>query len=209
MATKKKGKTRTPRRPQRKAKPDVDDSDLFGNTVVRLHSLRQYAAHRVRNGLSGGTLKAVQKAIQSGRIQTEPGGKINPALADDQWDENTNDARATDPEQFSGDGNAAGNRATQQLRAARLIRETFQARLVKMDFDEKSRTLINKDTVYKQQFAASRKLRDKLLTLGDRIAPIVKGKANITEIAEAANTEVRIALREFVEELNDGDDTTD
>lgn len=46
-------------------------------------SLRAYARHR------GVSLKAVQKAIESGRITKTPDGKINPEQADAEWARNT------------------------------------------------------------------------------------------------------------------------
>jgi hypothetical protein len=46
-------------------------------------SLRAYARHR------GVSLRAVQKAIQAGRIEKSPGGKIDVQIADTQWDTRT------------------------------------------------------------------------------------------------------------------------
>ncbi len=50
-------------------------------------SLRAYSRHR---GVSD---TAVRKAIESGRIYTEPDGTIDQAKADAQWDANTNQAQ--------------------------------------------------------------------------------------------------------------------
>jgi hypothetical protein len=46
-------------------------------------SLRAYARHR------GVSLRAVQKAIQAGRIEKSPAGKIDVQIADTQWDTRT------------------------------------------------------------------------------------------------------------------------
>jgi hypothetical protein len=59
--------------------------------VSRRLGLRQYAAHRRRLGLPGGTLSAVQAAIEYGRITRGPDGRIDVAVADADW------ARTTDP----------------------------------------------------------------------------------------------------------------
>lgn len=48
---------------------------------------REYARHR------GVTLGAVQKAIKSERITLNANGKIDPALADQQWRDNTDESR--------------------------------------------------------------------------------------------------------------------
>ena len=50
-------------------------------------SIRAYAA---RKGISD---TAVRKAIKSGRITLTKNGKINPALADRQWEANTDPAQ--------------------------------------------------------------------------------------------------------------------
>jgi hypothetical protein len=63
-------------------------------------SLRAYARHRAARSLPGRTLAAVQKAIESGRIEADTDGRIEPALADRQWRKNTiprDDALAAAP----------------------------------------------------------------------------------------------------------------
>jgi len=52
-------------------------------------SIRAYARHRKALGLAGGTPAAVSKAIQSGRIQRDLFGRIDPVQADADWAANT------------------------------------------------------------------------------------------------------------------------
>jgi len=52
-------------------------------------SLSGYARHRKQHGLSGGTLRAVQKALAAGRITAHPDGRIDLRRADAQWQRNT------------------------------------------------------------------------------------------------------------------------
>jgi hypothetical protein len=68
-----------------------------------LLTLRGYARSRRERQLRGGTLRAVQKAIETGRI-TATGGKIDRALADEQWLANTSQTRqpVLDPQQSAG-----------------------------------------------------------------------------------------------------------
>jgi hypothetical protein len=48
--------------------------------------LREYARHRAELGLSGTTHQAVREAIRSGRlVRAIAGGKINAAIADEEW----------------------------------------------------------------------------------------------------------------------------
>jgi hypothetical protein len=52
-------------------------------------SLRAYARSRKERGLTGGSLQAVQRAIETGRIVKAADGKIDPTAADSDWDEKT------------------------------------------------------------------------------------------------------------------------
>ncbi len=52
-------------------------------------TIAEYAQSRKARGLSGGSRVAVYKAIESGRITPDPSGKINPTIADVQWDQRT------------------------------------------------------------------------------------------------------------------------
>jgi hypothetical protein len=53
---------------------------------------REYAAHRKAKGLKGGTLRAVQKAITSGRIAVSVDKRIDSADADVRWAATTDQA---------------------------------------------------------------------------------------------------------------------
>jgi hypothetical protein len=48
-------------------------------------SARGYARHRREAGLSGGTHRAVLKALRAGRITAGADGRIDPQVADQQW----------------------------------------------------------------------------------------------------------------------------
>jgi hypothetical protein len=54
----------------------------------KLMTVIEYAAHRKASGLSGGTRQAVDKAVLTGRI-TPIDGRIDPVIADIQWERNT------------------------------------------------------------------------------------------------------------------------
>lgn len=59
-------------------------------------SLRQYAEHRKSLGLRGGSLRAVQKALETERIHAEPDGRIEPDRSDREWASNTDGMKAHD-----------------------------------------------------------------------------------------------------------------
>lgn len=50
---------------------------------------RAYARHRKGKGLPGGSLQAVQRALERGRIHLEADGGIDPIRADREWADNT------------------------------------------------------------------------------------------------------------------------
>src|SRR5687767_437886 len=99
-------------------------------------SLRQYARHR------GLALSAVQKAIQTGRISTLPDGQIESEAADADWERNTN--AYTSAKSVEDDAATVG---AGQYAKARAVREHYQARLSKMEFEEKSRKLVPMEDV--------------------------------------------------------------
>lgn len=57
-------------------------------------SLRAYAAHRRAQGLPGGSLQAVQRAVRAERITVVDGRIPDPEAADREWAANTDHSRA-------------------------------------------------------------------------------------------------------------------
>ena len=144
-------------------------------------SLRAYAKHR------GVTLKAVQKAIQSGRIQTTAEGKLDAARADSEWERNTGPkvrrtAASAPPaappmEQPRPEPVAGG---TLDYAKARAIIAHYEARLAKIEYEERIKKLINADEVSVAAFNLSRMFRDRMLNIPDRVVG-----ALVAEIREA------------------------
>lgn len=64
---------------------------------MKFLSQRGYAEHRRKRGLSGGTPRAVQKALATGRITAHPDGRIDGRLADSQWKANTSVTKMRQP----------------------------------------------------------------------------------------------------------------
>ncbi len=54
----------------------------------------QYAVHRKKLGLPGGSRRAVQKALEAQRIHAEPDGRIDFEMADAEWAANTDPMKA-------------------------------------------------------------------------------------------------------------------
>lgn len=80
---------------------------------------------------------------------------------------------------------------------SRAVRETYLARLSKLDYEEKSSKLIPADAVRVAMFNAARKCRDMLMGLPDRVAPLVLGCSDLFEIQRVLTDEVRRACTEI------------
>jgi hypothetical protein len=153
-----------------------------------LMSQRAYALHR------GVSKRAVAKAIETGRITLLPIGKIDSRLADEQWDRNTRDHAP-----FAGqeeDGAAFGS---SQYSKARAVREHYQARLAKLEFEEKTAKLIAADEVKIASFNLFRQFRDQMLNLPDRLAAMLAAESEAAKCYEILATEIRKALNDFAD----------
>jgi hypothetical protein len=148
---------------------------------VTLVSQSKYARSR------GISQQAVSKAIRSGRITTI-GGKIDPVVADAAWTSNTRPrvdlhvpsttpslapppADGADP--GTGHDEAASDRPLATFSAARALREIYLAKRAKLDFERAEGKLVRTEEVDALAFNAARKIRDQLLALPARLAPVI------------------------------------
>jgi len=158
---------------------------------MAIMSLRQYAKHR------GVALSAVQKAIKSQRIATLPDGRIDSDAADTGWKQNTRAyapavTRRPEPEEDEGSPFGAS-----QYTKARAVREHYQARLAKIDYEERVGKLVSKDEVQVAAFNKFRQFRDHMLNIPDRVAAMVAAESDAAKCYEILAIEIRRALNEF------------
>ena len=154
-------------------------------------SQRAYAQHR------GVSHKAVQKAIESGRVPVLPDGRIESDVADEQWDRNTREHAP-----FSGqDDDGSGFGATQYSKA-RAVREHYQARLAKLEYEERVGSLVSKDEVRVAAFNKTRQFRDAMLNIPDRLAAMLAAEPDAAKCYEILTTEIRKALNDFADSNN-------
>ncbi|MEY4952036.1 MAG: hypothetical protein RL299_460 [Pseudomonadota bacterium] len=66
--------------------------------------------------------------------------------------------------------------------ASRALREAYQARLAKLEFEERSGKLVDAAEVKSRAFRLARSARDALLTMPDRLAPILASSTDVQEI---------------------------
>ena len=177
-------------------------------------TIRGYARHR------GVSHTAVRKALASGRITASPDGTIDPEAADRHWASATDPSKPrnsvtgvprkrrapgapSDPLGAPGledglvppDGGAP--RLVSSYAASRAAREAYLARLAKLEFEERSGKLVDADEVRAQIFGLGRRLRDTLMGLPDRLAPVLAGQADQAVIHQLLTQELMTSLAEL------------
>jgi hypothetical protein len=174
---------------------------------------RGYARHR------GVSHKSVQKAIAAGRITTVAGDRIDPRVADSEWAANTDVTKprnsvSGDPKHrrredgapsparsraSRGDESQAGaesdlRSADRGYTAARAMREAYAAKTARLEYERLSGKLIDSDEVRRDGFETGRRVRDSVLSIPDRISPILAGLTDVDEIHRTLSKELREAL---------------
>jgi hypothetical protein len=176
-------------------------------------SLRAYARHR------GVSLRAVQKALASGRIAARADGRLDAATADANW------ARNTAPRPIPAANPAAKHpvivptpegahhhaeprparepaepprlESGLEYSKARAVRESYLARLAKIDFEERTEKLVSRDEMKVAAFNRYRTFRDGMLNIPDRLAAVLAAESDPRRTHELLSTEIRKALTEF------------
>jgi hypothetical protein len=185
-----------------------------------LMGVREYARYR------GVSHTAVQKAIHDERIEKRADGKIDRDAADAAWPKNTL-PRSTEPEsapsvpeaaagpEASADGGVSksnnsenadtedtdldrGNLSFTQARAAK---ETFLARLRRLEWQQKAGILVDAEQVRKAQSKLLRAVRDRLLEVPDRLADELAAESDPSLVHEMLRTELRAVLIALSAEL--------
>ncbi len=142
---------------------------------------RAYASHR------GVSHKAVQKAIAAGRISTLPDGRIDSDAADREWETNTRERVDRDEGEFG----------ASQYSKARAVREHYQARLAKLEYEQKVGSLVSKDEVQIATYNMTRQFRDAMLNIPDRVAAMLAAESEAARCYEILAIEIRKALNDF------------
>lgn len=163
-------------------------------------SQREYARRR------GVRHSAVQRAIAEGRITTLQDGRIDPALADRQWAENT-----ITP---AGDGS--------KLLRARTVYMVSKARLADMQLKRLAGELLPATEVKIASFNATRRIRDACMNIPTRccgaaaaeirramedagmpveMAASIAGKLNLAAVETILSAEIRTVLNMLADNL--------
>jgi hypothetical protein len=128
-------------------------------------SIRGYAKHR------GVSHTAVEKAIAQGRIQTAESGLIDVAQADLDWSRNSAPVG----------GSVSSGPSYAQSRA---VREAYLARLAKLEFEERSGQLLDKDDVAHAVTNMVSATRDNLLGIPSRVSAVLAAESDERRVYE-------------------------
>ncbi|ENU8988092.1 hypothetical protein ACE2PB_004931, partial [Salmonella enterica] len=96
-------------------------------------------------------------------------------------------------------GLAGGSTAVAaQFNKAKTAEKVYQAKLKKLEYEEKEGSLIAKDTVADDAFLAANELRSRLFSIAPRAAPRCEGKT-AREIERIIEDEINFALQALQE----------
>lgn len=186
--------------------------------MADLISQRAYARSRANRGLPGGTVRAVQKAIESSRIRLID-GKIDPQIADMQWELNTDAdqqkrgaaaASVTPPVaepaapavvQTSANAPTASDGQVNRIREAARA-DLARAQLLEYELQQKLGNLVRVDDVRRAAMEKARVARDALLGIPDRLAPLLAAEVDPAKVHSILAEE----LRRVCAELATGED---
>lgn len=165
-----------------------------------LLSMRAYARRR------GVSVEAVSKAVKRGRISTVEDAdgkrKIDPAIADVQWTANS------DPSKFQGSNSAPPPLEEEtptvadepkvkgpSYQQSRAIREALNARLLKLQLDEKSGRLVDGEEIRKLWTTVAGIVRTKVLGIPSKL------RQQVPDIRPDQYDALDRIVRETLEEL--------
>lgn len=174
-----------------------------------LMGIREYARHK------GVSQKAVQLAIKEGRIDgaismVGKRKKIDPTKADKLWEENTipnnknTHIRNDHPDKETPQEPQLKGPSYAQSRA---IKEAYAAKMAQVNYEQKAGNLIDADEVRKAVRQIARTVRDSLMNIPDKLAPILTAETELDEVHKILTEEVRNACEGLANgEIQIGDD---
>jgi phage terminase Nu1 subunit (DNA packaging protein) len=80
---------------------------------------------------------------------------------------------------------------------SRAIREAYQAKLAKLEYEERIGKLIDADQLRIEAFKIHRRVRDAILNIPDRCSPQLASMSDQAEVHAYLNQEITAALRQL------------
>jgi len=163
----------------------------------------EYARHR------GVSPQAVDKLIKNERIMVTADGKVDVEISDiimNQFSD-SEQSRGMTYSNLEDDGSDFREGLITQLATIgsyseqRALLTSYKAQLAKIELDKASGAVIDAETVKREAFSTARRVRDSILNLPDRIAPLVATADDVHAIRTILDTELRKALTELYNEF--------
>ena len=163
-------------------------------------SVRAYAAHRKAKGLRGQSRQAVERAIRDGRISRTAEGKIDPEVADAEWDGSTlEQAAPVDGSDAPASSAPRQPSEASQYGKARAVRESYKAQREKLELQRLQGILHRKDECEQEAFRRSRQLRDRILGVPTRVAGQIAMETDPRKCEQIILGELRDAISAIID----------
>jgi hypothetical protein len=162
-------------------------------------TIGEYAGHR------GVTAPSVSRAIKLGHcpVMLSPDGRkmIDSDIADAQWPLRNPKNKTEEIDKKIESTEKSNNSDSPNLPPiiqSRAIREAYQSRMAKLDYEERVGKTIDADKVKEDTFKVARIVRDNLLNIPDRLAAELAGEQNQYVIHKKLSDEIKRAILDVV-----------
>jgi hypothetical protein len=135
----------------------------------------------------GVTKQAIGKAVKGGKILLHD-GKIDPREADQSW------AGGLQPAEIA----SCGLPLPHQSRA---VRQAYQAKLAKLEFEERSGKLVDVEEMERAWADAGQTFRDGLLSIPERLAPVLAALSDTRQVRDQLKQEIRNVLENLPDRI--------
>ena len=150
-------------------------------------SYSEYARHR------GCSPASITKAVSKGKI-TPINGKIDPEKADQEWISNSTRLQNRE-KNFQLAEEVAPDTTAMSLSRIKAMHEGLRAKKTKLEIDQLEGTLIDAKAVKDASFKQARLVRDTLLSIPNRLAPVIANETDEHRVFELIHEEVVSSLR--------------
>jgi len=175
-------------------------------------SLSAYARHRKTAHLVGGSLQAVQKAMNAGRINVSKvagGYVVDFEAADAQWTANTHPSQGKDasdrPARHSSaaprapavdqvDADASSNRTASQFNVGRAAKMGYEAGQAELNYRARLGQLVERSKEESRARTLAQEVKDAILGVPDRISALLAGESDPLRVHIMLTDELIIAL---------------
>ncbi len=163
-----------------------------------------YARHRKERGLIGGTRRAVQKALASGRITAGSNGQIDFERADRDWEQNLNHRkrparREQSQVQPHESSSPSGDISTESFLEAQRRHEWLKVQKEELALCKRRGELAEVSEIEEVWGHIVSATQDRLLGLPGKLAPRLASVVDVHECQQLLDREIRQALSLLIE----------